>query len=138
MVIQRLIVYDLGRYRWNDAAWMAGRGGAISTDVPVSIYEVHLGSWRRSVEEGRRYLTYAELAETLLPYVKEMGFTHIEVLPISEHPFDGSWGYQPLSLFAPTSRFGRPDEFRNFVDRCHQAGRFFLVGLCRRRAERVP
>jgi 1,4-alpha-glucan branching enzyme len=116
------IVYDLGRYRWNDAAWMADRGGAIRTDVPVSIYEVHLGSWRRSVEEGRRYLTYAELAETLLPYVKEMGFTHIEVLPISEHPFDGSWGYQPLGLFAPTSRFGKPDEFRNFVDRCHQAG----------------
>ena len=116
------IVYDLGYYRWDDAAWMANRGGAIGTDAPVSIYEVHLGSWRRSVEEGRRYLTYAELAETLIPYVKDMGFTHIEVMPVSEHPFDGSWGYQPLGLFAPTSRFGRPDEFRNFVDRCHQAG----------------
>ena len=116
------IVYNLGRYRWDDDAWMAGREDSIRTDVPVSIYEVHLGSWRRSVEEGRRYLTYAELAETLIPYVKEMGFTHIEVLPISEHPFDGSWGYQPLGLFAPTSRYGRPDEFRNFVDRCHQAG----------------
>ncbi len=77
------IVYDLGRYRWDDAAWMTDRGGAIRTDAPVSIYEVHLGSWRRSVEEGRRYLTYAELAETLIPYVKDMGFTHIEVLPIS-------------------------------------------------------
>jgi 1,4-alpha-glucan branching enzyme len=73
---------------------------------------VHLGSWRRSVEENRRYLTYWELADTLIPYVKDMGFTHIEVLPISEHPFDGSWGYQPLGLFAPTSRFGRPDKFR--------------------------
>ena len=98
------------------------RRAAISTDAPVAIYEVHLGSWRRSVEEKRRYLTYWELADTLIPYVKDMGFTHIEVLPISEHPFDGSWGYQPLGLFAPTSRFGRPDEFRNFVDRCHQAG----------------
>ena len=116
------IVYDLGRYRWDDQAWMERRGPAVSVDAPVAIYEVHLGSWRRSVEEGRRFLTYAELADTLIPYVQEMGFTHIEVLPISEHPFDGSWGYQPLGLFAPTSRFGRPDEFRNFVDRCHQAG----------------
>ncbi|MFO1128950.1 MAG: 1,4-alpha-glucan branching protein GlgB [Rhodospirillales bacterium] len=116
------IVYDLGRYRWSDRTWTEGRGAAIRVDAPVSIYEVHLGSWRRSVEEGRRFLTYAELADTLIPYVQEMGFTHIEVLPISEHPFDGSWGYQPLGLFAPTSRFGRPDEFRHFVDRCHQAG----------------
>ena len=116
------IVYDLGRYRWSDQDWTERRGAAINIDAPVSIYEVHLGSWRRSVEEGRRFLTYAELADTLIPYVQDMGFTHIEVLPISEHPFDGSWGYQPLGLFAPTSRFGRPDEFRNFVDRCHQAG----------------
>jgi 1,4-alpha-glucan branching enzyme len=116
------IVYDLSRYWWDDGAWMKKRGASIARDAPVSIYEVHLGSWRRSVEEGRRYLTYQELAETLVPYVKDMGFTHIEVLPVSEHPFDGSWGYQPVGLFAPTSRFGRPDEFRNFVDRCHQAG----------------
>ena len=116
------IVYDLGRYRWSDRSWMEERGSKIRTDVPVAIYEVHLGSWRRSVEGDRRHLTYWELANTLVPYVKEMGFTHIEVLPISEHPFDGSWGYQPLGLFAPTSRFGRPDEFRNFVDRCHEAG----------------
>ena len=116
------IVYDLSRYRWDDQAWMRKRGAAIDRHAPVSIYEVHLGSWRRSVEEGRRYLTYAELADSLIPYVQDMGFTHIEVLPISEHPFDGSWGYQPLGLFAPTSRFGRPDEFRNFVDRCHEAG----------------
>jgi 1,4-alpha-glucan branching enzyme len=116
------IVYDLGRYRWSDDEWMTKRGGTMSTNAPIAIYEVHLGSWRRSVEENRRYLTYWELVDTLIPYVKDMGFTHIEVLPISEHPFDGSWGYQPLGLFAPTSRFGRPDEFRNFVDRCHQAG----------------
>ncbi|MCW5698752.1 MAG: 1,4-alpha-glucan branching protein GlgB [Rhodospirillales bacterium] len=116
------IVYDLSRYRWDDGAWIKKRSATIARDAPVSIYEVHLGSWRRGVEEGRRYLTYHELADTLIPYVQEMGFTHIEVLPISEHPFDGSWGYQPLGLFAPTSRFGRPDEFRNFVDRCHQAG----------------
>lgn len=116
------IVYDLGRYRWSDHTWNERRAATISVDAPVAIYEVHLGSWRRSVEEGRRFLTYSELADTLIPYVQELGFTHIEVLPISEHPFDGSWGYQPLGLFAPTSRFGRPDEFRNFVDRCHQAG----------------
>ena len=83
---------------------------------------MHLGSWRRPDDGDRRYLTYAELADTLIPYVADLGFTHVELLPISEHPFDGSWGYQPLGLFAPSSRFGRPDEFRNFVDRCHQAG----------------
>ena len=116
------IVYDLGRFRWDDHDWMQRRGAAINRDAPVCIYEVHLGSWRRSVERDGRYLTYWELADTLIPYVKEMGFTHIEVMPINEHPFDGSWGYQPLGLFAPTSRFGRPDEFRSFVDRCHQAG----------------
>ncbi|NBC32887.1 MAG: 1,4-alpha-glucan branching protein GlgB [Alphaproteobacteria bacterium] len=116
------IVYDLSRYGWADGSWMYQRGESIKVEAPVSIYEVHLGSWRRSTEEGRRYLTYEELAETLIPYVRDMGFTHVELMPISEHPFDGSWGYQPLGLFAPTSRHGKPDEFRNFVDRCHQAG----------------
>ncbi|MEJ2122707.1 MAG: 1,4-alpha-glucan branching protein GlgB [Alphaproteobacteria bacterium] len=116
------IVYDLSRYRWDDGAWMERRGAAIRTEAPVSIYEVHLGSWRRSAEREGRYLTYEELSEQLIPYVQDLGFTHIEVLPISEHPFDGSWGYQPLGSFAPTSRFGRPDEFRTFVERCHQAG----------------
>ncbi len=116
------LVYDLSRYWWDDGAWMKTRGATLTRDAPVSIYEVHLGSWRRGAEAGRRYLTYQELADTLIPYVKDMGFTHIELLPISEHPFDGSWGYQPLGLFAPTSRFGRPDDFRNFVDRCHKAG----------------
>lgn len=116
------IVCDLSRYGWDDSAWMEKRRASIERGAPISIYEVHLGSWRRSIDEGRRYLTYHELADTLIPYVKDMGFTHIELMPISEYPFDGSWGYQPLGLFAPTSRFGRPDEFRNFVDRCHQAG----------------
>ena len=91
-------------------------------DAPISIYEVHLGSWRRRTGEGNRYLTYAELADELIPYVKDLGFTHIELLPVTEHPFDGSWGYQPLSLFAPTARHGTPEEFRRFVDRCHAAG----------------
>ncbi len=90
--------------------------------APVSIYEVHLGSWRRVPEEGGRSLRYGELADTLVPYVKDMGFTHIELMPVSEHPFDGSWGYQPTSLFAPTSRYGTPSEFQKFVERCHDAG----------------
>jgi 1,4-alpha-glucan branching enzyme len=88
----------------------------------LSIYEVHLGSWRRVPEQGNRWLTYRELAAELIPYVKELGFTHIELLPISEHPFDGSWGYQPIGLYAPTSRFGSPDDFRYFVETAHANG----------------
>ena len=83
---------------------------------------MHLGSWQRKAEEGNRSLSYLELADTLLPYVFEMGYTHIELLPVAEHPFEGSWGYQVTGYYAPTSRFGTPDEFRHFVDRCHQAG----------------
>jgi 1,4-alpha-glucan branching enzyme len=90
--------------------------------MPVAIYEVHLGSWRRVPGEGNRSLTYRELADTLLPYATQMGFTHIELLPIAEHPFDGSWGYQPTGLFAPTSRFGTPEDFRFFTERCHAEG----------------
>ena len=86
------------------------------------MYEVHLGSWRRVPEEGNRYLTYRELAASLVPYVREMGFTHIELMPIMEHPFSGSWGYQVIGFFAPTSRFGTPDDFRYFVDECHRHG----------------
>jgi 1,4-alpha-glucan branching enzyme len=116
------LVFDLHRYRWADRAWMEARKEKEWHRAPVSIYEVHLGSWQRKPEEGNRYLSYRELADTLLPYVLEMGYTHIELLPVLEHPFDGSWGYQVTGFFAPTSRFGNPDEFRYFVDRCHQAG----------------
>ena len=88
----------------------------------MSIYEVHLGSWKRpDADSGQRYLTYEELADDLIPYAKEMGYTHLELLPVSEFPFDGSWGYQPVGMFAPTSRFGNPDAFKYFVDKCHQA-----------------
>jgi 1,4-alpha-glucan branching enzyme len=116
------VVCDLGRYQWNDAAWINQRGQTKWHEKPISVYEAHLGSWKRNVEEGNRWLTYRELAEQMIPYVKEMGYTHIELMPIAEHPFDGSWGYQTGGYFAPTSRFGTPDDFRHFVDRCHQEG----------------
>ncbi len=115
-------VWELSNYQWNDAAWMGRRGRANALDAPVSIYEVHLGSWRRVPEEGNRWLTYRELAPLLADYVTHMGFTHVELLPISEHPFDGSWGYQTVGYFAPTSRFGSPDDFRFLIDTLHQAG----------------
>ena len=116
------MVFDLGRYQWNDKEWMRTRPQIDSYNAPMSIYEVHIGSWQRIPEDGNRPLSYRELADRLIPYVKEMGFTHIELMPVMEHPFDGSWGYQVVNYYAPTSRFGNPDEFRNFVDRCHQAG----------------
>ncbi len=116
------LVFDLHRYSWSDREWMEEREKKNWQRSPVSIYEVHLGSWQRKVDEGNRYLSYRELADTLLPYVLELGYTHIELLPVAEHPFDGSWGYQVTGYYAPTSRFGNPDEFRYFVDRCHQAG----------------
>jgi 1,4-alpha-glucan branching enzyme len=115
------IVYK-SRYSWSDDAWLAQRPGDPDLDRPISIYEVHAGSWQRNADEDNRWLSYRELADTLIPYVRDMGFTHIELLPITEHPFDGSWGYQPIGLYAPTWRFGEPDDFRFFVDRCHQAG----------------
>ena len=98
------------------------RGAANALDAPMSIYEVHLGSWRRKTEEHDRWLSWDELADTLVPYAVDMGFTHLELLPISEHPFDGSWGYQPIGLYAPTARFGPPEGFGRFVARCHSAG----------------
>lgn len=106
-------------------AWVEGtqtRKAANALNAPVSIYEVHLASWRRRPEEGNRWLSYRELAQELVQYCVEMGFTHIELLPINEHPFDGSWGYQPLGLYAPTSRFGTPDDFRFFVETAHANG----------------
>jgi len=95
---------------------------ANSLGAPISIYEVHPGSWRRVPEEGNRWLTYRELADQLIPYVKDLGFSHIEFMPVSEHPFDGSWGYQPVGMYAPTSRFGTPDDFRYFVETAHANG----------------
>jgi 1,4-alpha-glucan branching enzyme len=115
-------VWDLTGYAWNDRKWMANRGGPNSLGAPISIYEIHLGSWRRSPDDGNRWLTYRELAPLLAEYVHEMGYTHVELLPISEHPFDGSWGYQTVSYFAPTSRFGTPDDFMFLVDTLHQHG----------------
>ncbi len=114
------IVYDINGYSWNDGKWMDKRQRINLLESPVAMYEVHLGSWMRVPEEGGRWLTYRELADKLIPYVKEMGYTHIELLPVTEHPLDTSWGYQTLGYFAPTSRFGPPKDFMHFVDRCHQ------------------
>jgi 1,4-alpha-glucan branching enzyme len=117
------VVWTEGRYEWRDQDWLRDResfGGW--HDRPKAVYEVHLGSWRRVPDEGNRYLTYRELAHTLVPYVREMGYTHIELMPVMEHPFSGSWGYQVIGFFAPTSRFGTPDDFRYFVDECHRHG----------------
>lgn len=117
---QASVVAGLDGYEWGDSAWQNKSSNWSRRDRPISIYEVHLGSWKRKVEEGNRYLTYLELANELIPYVRSMGFTHIQLMPISEFPFDGSWGYQPVGLYAPTSRFGTPQEFKQFVDLCHQ------------------
>jgi 1,4-alpha-glucan branching enzyme len=117
------VVHDIAQYQWKDHAWMSARrehGEWLGR--PMSIYEAHLGSWARVPEEGNRFLTYTELAHRLVPYVKELGFTHIELLPVMEHPFSGSWGYQVLGFYAPTSRFGTPEDFKFFVDACHEAG----------------
>ena len=101
---------------------MAARRQAQAPDAPISIYEVHLGSWMRVPEENNRWLTYREIAPKLADYVHEMGFTHVELLPVGEHPFDGSWGYEQVGYYAPTSRFGTPDDFRFLVDTLHQRG----------------
>jgi len=116
------VVRELGLHPWGDGAWMKGRLSHNDIHAPVSIYEVHLGSWRRVWAEGGRPLSYFELETQLIDYVVEMGFTHIELLPITEHPFDGSWGYQPIGLYAPTIRHGRPEEFAALVDAAHRRG----------------
>ena len=117
------IVHEPPDDPWSDHGWMEDRHTAHRwLDRPMSIYEAHLGSWARVPEEGNRFLTYRELADKLVPYVKDLGFTHIELLPVLEHPFLGSWGYQVTGFFAPTSRFGTPDDFKALVDACHRAG----------------
>ena len=112
------VVYD-SKYHWNDESWMNYREEHNSFDKPTSIYEVHLGSWRR--KDGNEFLTYRELADTLVPYVSNMGFTHVEFLPLTEHPLDSSWGYQVVGMFSPTSRFGTPDDLRYLIDKFHEA-----------------
>ena len=115
-------IVSQAHHEWQDGEWMRRRASLGAwLDKPMAIYEVHLGSWQR-VPDDNRYLTYAELAERLIPYVKDMGYSHIELLPVMEHPFSGSWGYQVIGLFAPTSRFGPPEEFKAFVDACHRNG----------------
>jgi 1,4-alpha-glucan branching enzyme len=116
------IVYDIDRHRWGDDRWMEKRSRTNWFESPVAIYEVHLGSWMRHPEKEDGFLTYRELADKLIGYVKEMGYTHIELLPVLEHPLDASWGYQTIGYFAATSRHGTPEDFMFFVDRCHQNG----------------
>ena len=116
------IIHDLATYQWKDHDWMETRSRSNPLTAPMSIYEVHLGSWMRVPEEGGRWLTYRELADKLIHYVKRMGYTYIELMPVTEHPFDGSWGYQATGYFAATSRFGPPEDFMAFVDAAHRAG----------------
>jgi 1,4-alpha-glucan branching enzyme len=117
------VVWDIDRYLWRDGDWMRDRPSRNSwLDRPATIYEVHLGSWQRVPGEVSRSLTYRELADRLIPYVRSLGYTHIELLPVMEHPFTGSWGYQVIGFYAPTSRFGPPEDFKYFVDQCHQHG----------------
>jgi 1,4-alpha-glucan branching enzyme len=116
------LTFDLEQYAWSDGEWMMERRNRNLYASAMSIYEVHPGSWKRVPHEDNRWQTWGEMADDLIPYVTSLGFTHIELMGMSEHPFDGSWGYQVTGYYAPTSRFGNPDEFRGFVDRCHQVG----------------
>ena len=120
------VVYDLSGHEWNDSDWINKRKDINWLEQPVSIYEVHLASWKRP-HDGRTYHNYRELAAELIAYIHEMGFTHVQLMPITEYPFDGSWGYQATGYFAPTSRFGTPHDFMQFVDDLHQAGIGVLV-----------
>lgn len=113
-------IWNLDGYEWGDQEWMKRRGELDAREAPISIYEVHLGSWMRSAED--EFLSYRELAPRLAEYASDMGYTHLELLPVTEHPFDGSWGYQVTGYFAPTARYGTPDDFRYFIDTLHQAG----------------
>lgn len=113
------LVYDSGQYQWQDKQWQQ-RPITAKHEQALAFYELHIGSWRR--DEDGEFLNYRQLAEQLIPYLLELNYTHVELMPVAEHPFYGSWGYQPVGLFAPTSRFGSPDDFKYFVDQCHQAG----------------
>lgn len=115
------VVRRLGQHTWQDDAWVEKRNNTNAAESPMSVYEVHLGSWRHTAG-GERSMSYLELAVELVEYAAELGFMHIEVMPISEHPFDGSWGYQPIGMFAPTIRYGTPQEFAAFVDAAHAHG----------------
>jgi 1,4-alpha-glucan branching enzyme len=115
-------VWDLSDYTWGDSHWLSERGRRHALGAPISIYEMHLGSWKRVPEEGNRWLSYRELAPQLADYVQQMGYAHVEFLPVMEHPFDGSWGYETVGYFAPTSRFGTPADFMYLVDTLHQHG----------------
>ncbi len=114
------IVWDVD-YKWKDANWLKQRKSTAGKPKPYSVYEIHFGSWRRKVEEGNRSLTYLEMASELVAYIKETGFTHVEFMPVMEHPFYGSWGYQITGYFAPSSRYGSPEEFMQLVDALHEA-----------------
>ncbi len=116
------VIWDLDGYEWGDDEWMRGRGRRNALDAPMAIYEVHLGSWARSPEEGNRWLTYREMGPRLARYAREMGYTHVELLPVAEHALDESWGYLTSSYFAPTARFGTPQDFMYFVDCLHREG----------------
>jgi len=120
------IVYQLGGYEWNDDDWLNRRQETDWFTQPIAIYEVHLGSWKRPTD-GRRYFNYRELAHQIVAYCHEMGYTHLQLMPITEYPFDGSWGYQSVGYFAPTSRYGAPEDFMEFIDHCHQNGIGVLI-----------
>lgn len=116
------VVHELQKHEWNDQQWMEERKKRQDFDQPISIYEVHLGSWMRKPGEDPGYLSYREMADKLVPYVADMGYTHVELLPVCEHPYDPSWGYQITGYYAPTSRFGKPEDFMYLVDKLHEAG----------------
>lgn len=111
--------YDIEGFKWTDKKYLDELHAKNIYDSAANIYEVNIGSWRK---DGENYLSYRQLADKLIPYVKDMGYTHVELMPIGEYPYDGSWGYQQIGYFAPTSRFGTPHDFMEFVDRCHAAG----------------